>query len=466
MPGLHLSLAANRGIAYPERELRRRRWYEAPARALAASLKRPLVNSSASYGSIVRLAAAHGDRMAALTDARLPECALALGRRLRRHGFAPEAVAETFALVRETAGRTLGYRHFDVQLIGAWVLLNGRIAEMDTGEGKTLTATLTAAVAALSGQPVHVITANDYLAERDASEMGPLYTALGLSVGNPRHGMEPAERRSAYRCDIAYCSNKEIAFDFLRDRIAIGGRSRRLSVRLERLANAASALHRLLLRGLCFAIVDEADSVLVDEARTPLIISASGGDGDPDGLYVRAVELARALQPGLHCRILARERRVELTDAGREHLRELSADMDGIWRGPRRREQLVEQGLGALHLFHRDEQYLIRDQKIQIIDEYTGRILEDRSWEQGLHQMVEAKESVPVTALRETLARTSYQHFFRRYLHLCGMTGTAAEIAPELHAVYGLDVVRLPTNRPLRRRRRPTRVFATAAKKW
>jgi preprotein translocase subunit SecA len=461
-----LSLAADAGVVYPERRLRREPWYEAPARALAGQLQRPLVGASARYRPIVRLAASHAEAAQAASEDALRRRAQALGARLRVEGFAIEPVAELFALVREAATRTLGQRHYDVQLMGAWVLLHGRIAEMDTGEGKTLTAALAASAAALAGLPAHVITANDYLAERDARTLSPLYRALGLRVGNPLHGMAPAERRAAYGCEVVYASNKELAFDFLRDRVTLGRRRRRLGVALERLTRMDPALDGLLLRGLCFAIVDEADSVLLDEARTPLIISASAAGGDADGLFAQAVALGRALAPERDFRRIPQERRIELTDVGRERLADLAQDLDGPWRGPRRREELVAQALGALHLYQRDVHYLVRDDKIQIVDEYTGRVLEDRAWEQGLHQMVEVKEGVPVTGQRQALARTSYQDFFRRYLHLCGMTGTARELAAELHAVYGLDVVRVPTNRPTRRRRLPTRVFADADAKW
>ncbi|MES9906674.1 MAG: preprotein translocase subunit SecA [Sedimenticola sp.] len=462
----HITMASHPGIAYPERSLERQKWYEAPVRALLRSVSGPLIRSSKRYTTIVRLTAGHADAMASLSDSSLRECALGLGRRLRMHGFIESIVAEAFALIREASDRVLGQRHYDVQLVGAWVLLHGKVAEMDTGEGKTLTATLTAATAALAGLPVHVITANDYLAERDAAEMEPLYQMLGLTVGNPQHGMNPPERRAAYLNHIVYCSNKEIAFDFLRDRISIGRRSRRLSVCLERLADVGSELNSLILRGLCFAIVDEADSVLVDEARTPLIISSSGEDGDPGGIYLLAISLAQRLESGSDFIIHSRERRVEITDSGLDRLAEFAEDLDGIWHGPRRRQQLITQALSALYLYQCDDHYLIRDDKVQIIDEYTGRILEDRSWEQGLHQMVEAKEQVQITAPRESLARTSYQHFFRRYLHLCGMSGTAKELASELTAVYGLDVIRVPTNRPCQRRQLSMQVFSQEQEKW
>jgi preprotein translocase subunit SecA len=461
-----LSLARHTGVIYPEQRLLRERWYESPARALAAGLARPVVGSSTGYRPIVRMSGAHAVTAAGLSAAALQRRAVALGQVLRVQGFRAEPVAELFALVREAAARTLGQRHYDVQLIGAWVLLHGRVSEMDTGEGKTLTATLAATAAALAGMPVHVITANDYLAQRDAAELEPLYAALGLSVGHPRHGMSAEQRRAAYARPVVYVSNKEIAFDFLRDRVQLGARHRRLGARLEHLAAVASPFSGLVLRGLCFALVDEADSVLVDEARTPLIISAPAADGDADGCYAQALALARALDTGRDFERLAQERRVELTEHGRRRLDTLCRDLDGIWRGPRRREQLIGQALAALHLYERDVHYLVRDDKVQIVDEYTGRILADRSWEQGLHQMVEAKEAVPVTGERKALARTSYQDFFRRYLHLCGMTGTARELAAELHAVYGLHVVRVPTHRPSRRRALRSRVFAMTAHKW
>lgn len=460
------SLAANPGIAYPERTLARQRWYEGPVQALSGALARPVVSASGRYRDILSETARSEPDVRGLNPGQILERATGLGRELRLHGYRIDLVGQVFALAREAAGRVLGKRHFDVQMVGAWALLHGKIAEMDTGEGKTLTATLAAVTAALAGHPVHVITANDYLAERDAEELRPLYAAFGLSVGNPKPGMPPAQRQLEYLNNLVYCSNKEIAFDFLRDRIALGRRGRRLSVRLGQLAGNDASLEGLILRGLCFAIVDEADSVLVDEARTPLIISGSGGEAELDGLYRTAVQLAAQLREGRDFTLLPKERRIEIHDAGRARLADLVENIGGVWQGPRRREQLISQALSALHLFQRDVHYLVRDEKVHIIDEYTGRVLPDRSWEQGLHQMVEAKEELPVTAQKVALARTTYQYFFRRYLHLCGMSGTAKEIAAELHAVYGLDVVRVPTNRPSRRIRLPSQVFATLDQKW
>src|SRR5688572_6962801 len=264
-----------------------------------------------------------------------------------------------FALVREAAARSIGQRHFAVQLIGGWAMLRGMLAEMETGEGKTLAATLAASTAALAGRVVHVVTVNDYLAERDARSMGPIYRALGLTVGCVRHGMTPEERREAYRCDVVYCSNKEIAFDYLRDRMVLGGKPRPIAARMDALSGSAVD-DRLLLRGLQFAIVDEADSVLVDEARTPLILSAQAGRSQEEDLHRNAFALARQLSPDDY-RI--DKEGTELTDAGIDRLDALSRSLGGVWRGPRRREQLVRQALNALHVFQRDKHYLVRDGK-------------------------------------------------------------------------------------------------------
>jgi len=332
---------------------------------------------------------------------------------LLQRGLVEDLVATAFALVREIAERTLGTRHYQSQVIGGWIILNGMLAEMETGEGKTLTATLPASVAALAGIPVHVITTNDYLAKRDAETMSPLYAILGLSVGTVSGELaDPDARRAAYACDITYCTNKQVAFDYLRDRVAAGQRNSRLD-RLLDLVNVSANVARLpILRGLCFGIVDEADSVLIDEAE------------------------------------------------------QLCQGANKFWKHRRRREDMVTQALRATHLFVRDEHYLVDDGKVQIIDENTGRLMPDRSWEQGLHQLIEAREQVEITPGTETLARISYQQFFHRYLRLGAMTGTATEVAREMLSTYGLRVVKVDSHRPLRRIDNGTHVFATAEQKW
>jgi len=389
--------------------------------------------------------------------------AFALRPHLRRDGFSNVARAgEAFALVREAATRTVGLRHFDVQLVGAWAMLGGMLAEMETGEGKTLTATLAASTAALAGRAVHIITVNDYLAERDAEWMRPVYEVLGLSVGCVRQGMDPDARRAAYGCDVTYCSNKEITFDYLRDRMVLGGRPRAIAMKIDTL-NGSGTGRRLLLRGLQFAIVDEADSVLVDEARTPLILSSESRNSQEELLHQQALFLAKQLSDTDYAIVNGA---IELTRVGEQKLEELGVPLGGIWRGPHRREQLVRQGLTALHMFQRDKHYLVRDGKVVIIDEHTGRLMPDRSWEQGLHQLIELKEECDVTGRRDTLARISYQRFFRRYLHLAGMTGTASEVAGELWAVYRLRVAKIPTHKPVRRTRYTDQIYGTSELKW
>jgi preprotein translocase subunit SecA len=459
-------MAANttalRGAGYPERTEAREGRVErmlAAARyftgGAGARLKR--------LGRIVVATNAAAEGLEALTDEELAARAAALRPLLRRRGFRDLGLAAAcFSLVREAATRTVGQRHFDVQLIGGWAMLNGVLAEMETGEGKTITATLAAATAALAGSAVHVVTVNEYLAERDAKTMGPVYRALGLSIGCVKQGMDPALRQAAYRSDVTYCSNKEVAFDYLRDRMVLRGKPRAIAMRMDALSGTGTG-RRLLLRGLQFAIVDEADSVLVDEARTPLILSTKAKQNQEELLHRQALELAQALGDDDYT---IREGNVEITDPGLDRLEELGEPLGGVWRGPRRREQLVRQALSALHVFKRDKHYLVRDGKVVIIDENTGRLMPDRSWEQGLHQLIEIKEGCEVTGRRETLARISYQRFFRRYVHLAGMTGTAREVASELWAVYRLRVATIPPNRPVRRVRHPDRIYGRTELKW
>ncbi len=430
-----------------------------------AHFKRPLGLGLRRARHVARVAEGEQARADALTDRKLRDAADEIRPAFLRCGFTPELVGWAFALVRTAAHRTVGMRHFPVQLMGGDVMLQGMLAEMETGEGKTLTATLPAAVVALAGVPAHVVTVNDYLAQRDGEWMRPIYAALGLTVGIAQQGQQPHERRAAYAADIAYCTNKDLGFDYLRDGLALASHTGRGRLLLERLLGRSDRLDRLLLRGLYFAIVDEADSVLVDEARTPLIISGAGDAEAEAELYRAALEIARELEPDDY-RLQRRERIVELTERGRARVRQLSENLPGAWRSARGREELAHQGLTALHLFDLDTHYLVREGKVQIVDEYTGRVMPDRSWERGLQQLVEAKESCDVTGRRTTLARITYQRLFRRYLRLAGMTGTAAEVAPELEAIYGLKVVRIPTNRPVRRSDHGLRLHASSVQKW
>jgi len=375
--------------------------------------------------------------------------------RLLVEGFAAMPVARAFALARELAHRSLGMRHYDVQLLGGWIMLHGGLAEMRTGEGKTLAATLPACVAALAGVPVHVVSVNDYLVERDFRTMAPLYHALGLSVGRVTAGMGFGERKAAYACDVTYCSNKQLAFDYLKDRLV-----------LEAAGGCRGIADSLMLQGLCYAIVDEADSVLIDEARTPLILSGPSGPDTQEADYRQAMQLAARLVPDAEFETDARHREARLTGRGKQALESLASGLRGVWSNRLQREALVCQALGALYLFESGRHYLVRDGQVLIVDENTGRVMPDRSWEHGLHQLIEVKEGCAVTGQRRPLARTSYQGFFRRYLRLAGMTGTARELRTELASVYGLDMVPVPTARPVRLQRDPDRYFWRVDDKW
>jgi preprotein translocase subunit SecA len=361
----------------------------------------------------------------------------------------------------------LGQRHYDTQLIAGWWLLRGMLIEMATGEGKTFAATLPACAAALAGLPVHVITVNDYLASRDAQAMGPLYRYLGLECAAVVHGMGKPERRAAYASHVTYCSNKELAFDYLRDRAALGDRASPLHLAVEGLRDARARADATVLRGLSFAIVDEADSVFIDEARTPLILSATVDGGGQRDAVDHALAIAGQLQAGAHFMLELARRRVRLTDAGRAAIERLEeAAPPSPFAAPRERDENVQRALEALHLYSRDEHYVVADGKVQIVDASTGRVMPDRAWERGLHQMIEAKESLALSGQRETLARITYQRLFRRYLRLAGMSGTATEVAPEIGRTYGLRVVRVPLHRPSRRAMLGVRCLRDGDAKW
>jgi len=447
--------------AYAER----RRIFEGPVEQACLRLVGPALRCfharSLRCERFVEAVSAKSEHFKNLDGARLRQGAVDLRQRLQSHDWPMDIVAQSFALAREAAVRAIGMRPFDVQVIGGWILLNGMIAEMDTGEGKTLTATLPAATVALAGLPVHVVTVNDYLAKRDAELMRPLYQALGLSVGFVIAGMSSEERHRAYGCDVTYCTNKELVFDYLRDRIALGRKPGRIHLQIARLAAPSARPPQLLLRGLHFAIVDEADGVLIDEARTPLIISDSGEVGNV-AVFRNALASAAELEFGIDFAVDERERAVKLTAAGRTRLVEISRNATSRWR----RDELALQALTALHLMKRDTHYLVKDGKVQIIDEHTGRIMADRSWEHGLQQMIELKEGCTPTRQNDPLTRISYQHFFRRYRRLSGMTGTASEVRGELWSVYRLPVIRVPTHRPSRRVNLGHRIHPTADAKW
>ena len=391
----------------------------------------------------------------------LQQAAQALRTPLRSQGLSDELAVQAFALTCRAIQLQLGLTPRKVQIIGAWIMLRGNLAEMQTGEGKTLAATLPASAVALAGIPVHVITANDYLAGRDAQNMQPVYQALGLSAAAIAGDMDDSQRRRVYADNIAYCSGQQLVFDYLRDRVTGGDQQGGLRLALEELYHEQPRKQRLLLRGLFYAIVDEADSVLIDEARTPLLLSRSAPGKLNKSLLVTALYLARKLSPGVHFRLDYRERRVQLTPQGRRQLEQLCSSLDGFWQGPRRRHYLVAQALHALHLLIRDRDYLLRKQQVEIIDAGSGRPMPERAWAMELHALVELKEGLKPSGQRENLARLTFQRFYRRYLSLAGMSGTLREVRHELKRVYRLGVVEVPMHRPSQLRKLGTRFLAS-----
>ncbi|MBI3346126.1 MAG: hypothetical protein HY020_02815 [Burkholderiales bacterium] len=454
--------------AFPEREDRAPSAADAWALGLLSSLRRRLAPPAAR--EVARLAgrlAEQGPHLRALDDAALLTHLRAIAPAAVRELQIP-ALREALVAVAELSRRALGLLPYPTQLFGAMTLLRGQLAEMQTGEGKTLTAGLAACLAGLAGLPVHVVTVNDYLAGRDANKNRALFRQAGLTVGVVAHGVERDERVRAYACDITYCTNKELVFDYLRDRVAMGGRASTAQLRARRLVGGPRGRpEQPVLRGLHFAIVDEADSIFIDEARTPLILAVQAGEVDHAAAHAQALAIVGAFERDLHYQINEARRELHMTDAGRTALTAATAGLGAPWAATHQREHLGTQALRALHMFLRDEQYLVdAEGKVQIIDEYTGRVLPGRTWEQGLHQMIEAKEGVELSQQTTTQARITYQRFFCRYLRLSGMSGTAREMAPEFASVFRLATVAIPTHRPSARISLVPRLLPDEAAKW
>ncbi len=386
----------------------------------------------------------------ALDDAALRSRTDQFRDRLASGATTDDILTEAFATVREAAKRTLGQRHYDVQLIGGMVLHKGMIAEMKTGEGKTLVATLAVYLNALEGKGVHVVTVNDYLANRDADWMGAIYRFLGLTVGCIRHGMDDQERQTAYGCDVTYATNNELGFDYLRD-------------------NMKFRLEDMVQRDPNFAIVDEVDSILIDEARTPLIIS--GPTEDNSELYTALDKLIPSLVEGDYEKD-EKARAVTFTDQGTEHVEQLLSDAGLLEEGGLYDIQNValvhhaNQALRAHTLFEKDTDYIVKDDKVVIIDEFTGRMMEGRRYSDGLHQALEAKEGVSIQNENQTLASITFQNYFRLYNKLAGMTGTAMTEAGEFSEIYKLEAAEIPTNVPCIREDFDDEVYRTAAEKY
>jgi preprotein translocase subunit SecA len=404
-----------------------------------------------------------------LSDPQLRETSLALRYRAKSGEPLAQLLPDAFALVRTAAQRAIGMRHFDVQLLGGIALFHGAIAEMQTGEGKTLTATLPLFLRALPGKGAHLATVNDYLAERDAQLMRPVFALLGLRVGVVKAGIGSGERRAAYACDITYGTAKEFGFDFLRDRllkhrrqlVAVG-----LPVGLEGAVNDQG--ERPVQRDSYFALVDEADSVLIDDARTPLVISALPGESELREAHAFnwAAQVAPDFQEPVHYKYQHDKRAVELSFDGRQLVRALpkAVELDAV--GFVDLYTFVERAIKVLRDFHLNQHYIVRNGEIVIVDESTGRVAEGRKWSRGIHQAVEAKERVEVTVDAGHAARVTVQDFFLRYEHLAGMTGTAITSAHEFSSIYRRSVIPIPTHRPPQRRLLPDRVFAQSSEKW
>ena len=400
-------------------------------------------------------------------DAKLREQAAEFREVFRRGRQKPEHLDEAFALIREVAHRQVGLKPYHVQIAGALALEADCIVEMATGEGKTLTATLPATIAGWRGRGCHIITANDYLAQRDAEEMGAIFRFCGLTAASIQQDADPSARKEAYLADITYTTNKEVTADFLRDRLALGRVTQLPEALLIKLVEGqGSGTDRLVQRGLARAIVDEADSILVDEAVTPLIISGDAPNPEQVEAFQQAADLATQLNPGEHYKVNTRYREVDMTPAGKQQLATLVEPMGGIWAGARRSEELVTQALTAKELFHNGKQYVIQEEKVVIVDEFTGRLMPDREWRDGLHQAVTAREGLEVASPKDTYARISFQRYFRMYDKLAGMTGTAAEAWREFWQVFHLPIVVIPTNRPCIRKRLKPRAFARQDAKW
>jgi preprotein translocase subunit SecA len=380
-----------------------------------------------------------------LDDSELQAKTAEFKEKLKQGASLADILIEAFAVVREVARRTIDMRHFDVQLVGGVVLHQGKIAEMKTGEGKTLVATLPAYLNALEGKGVHIVTVNDYLAKRDTEWMGPIYRFLGLEVGTIYHDMDEEERKKAYRKEITYGTNNEFGFDHLRD-------------------NMKFRLSDLVQTEFNYAIVDEVDSILVDEARTPLIIS--GPTEESTALYYRIDNLVRRLRKDSHFQVEEKTRTVSLVEEG-------VAEAEKFLNVPNLYDLAhmelvhhINQSLKAHQLFKKDVDYMVKDGKVIIVDEFTGRLMPGRRYSDGLHQALEAKERVRIEEEYQTLASITFQNYFRMYKKLAGMTGTAATEATEFQSIYKLDVVEIPTNKTLVRYEYPDVIYRTAREKW
>lgn len=454
---------------YPQRASGVRR--DGPHRA--AALLRALAGGPrpAPYARFAARVAESGAASAGLCGEALVAAVVALRRRQSGRAWDAAALADAFALAARALESTLGLRPYRTQVMAARILLDGRLAEMATGEGKTVAIALAAAVAALGNTPVHVITANDYLAARDAAAMGPFFAALGLGCGAVTQPMDQAARRVAWGRNIVYCTAKELVFDYLRDGMARPQALGDLEQRAHRLVGDAGGAGMAgagapLLRGLCFGIVDEADTVLIDEAGVPLILSRADASALEHGFLAEAARRAAGLRAGVDFELMTARRRARLLPAGQQQLAGWPDGPVPLHNNRRHREDTVCLALVAAHGLLRDRDYVVQDGRITIVDETTGRGAPGRTWSRGLHQLVEIKEGCAATGRNTAMAQITYQRFFTRYLRLAGMSGTVGASAAELRGVYGLETVAVPARLPSLRRVLPTQLLADSAALW
>jgi len=408
---------------------------------------------------------AHKHRLAGIDDREINQEIQSLRTNMRSRDISFANVCQAFALIREKASRNLDLHHHDVQLQGGWALLHGNVVEMKAGEGKTLTATLPACTLAMSGIPTHVITASQYLADRDYMAMKPLYESMGISVALLKHGMLSAERRHAYLCDVVYCSARELVFDYLKDHLIAPQRSGRISRAVQRLYGGFGNSENHYLRGLHFAIIDDADTVLIDQALTPVAISGEKNNIFDEPVYRQALRSARQLELDSDFMIGNDGYEINFTDQGKDRCAELSLEAGGFWNVRRIREMLLLQALTALNCLSKDVHYSVQNHKVAPLGRVTEAITLHRMWSSGLQQMVECKEGCPITSPKDTLARITFQRFFRRYYHLAGITGTANEARRQFWSIYRLKVAVVPPSRPDKCRRLTESCLTTSAEK-
>ena len=378
-----------------------------------------------------------------------------------------DSLQQAFSLLTEATARTLAMRPYEVQILAAIALRHGYLAEMATGEGKSLTACFPAILAAWEAKPCHIITVNDYLAERDTEELGSLYRFCDVSISWVGSMMNSAERKQSYTADVVYTTSKELLADFLRDQLQVrdGQTAERQLIRQTIDPHNRSSEMRVM-RGIDTAIIDEADSVLIDEAVTPLIISQAQENESFLDAIVTVQKITETLTANIDYQVDQRYREINLTKTGKSKITQLAIKLPELFQNKQRRKELILTTLSAREFYQRDNNYVVTDDKVVIVDEFTGRMMPGRSWRQGLHQAIEARENLPLSDPNETLARLSFQNFFRMFKNLCGLTGTAREVAPEFWDIYKLPVLSIPTHRPCQRKVLKSQFFSDQQHKW